>query len=111
MTTEKADKVDRMFEPVVKKAFGNTVEDVMRTMDTAQRNGSQGKYLSTDLKYGVTSSSLSNADKLAKIQPFPSATIANSRKKPLLQSVTCEPGPIDAIEKRMAAVFGRTGKQ
>jgi hypothetical protein len=111
VTTEKADKVDRMFEPVVKKAFGNTVEDVMRTMDTAQRNGSQGKFLSTDLKYGVTSSGLNNADKLAKIQPFPSATIANSRKKPLLQSVTCEPGPIDAIEKRMAAVFGRTGKQ
>lgn len=41
VTTDKADKVDRMYEPVVKKAFGNTVEDVMRTLDTAQRNGSQ----------------------------------------------------------------------
>lgn len=83
-----------------------------RNPKPAFRNPStQGKFLASDLKYGATSSALGNADKLSKIQPFPSATIANSRKKPLLQGVSCEPGPIDAIEKRMSAVFGRTGKQ
>lgn len=59
----------------------------------------------------MSNASLSNAQLLADIKPFPSATIANSRKKPLLQSVHVEPHAVDAIEKRMNAVFGRSGKQ
>lgn len=39
VTKDHHEKVDRMYEAVSKKAFGTTAQDVMRTMEQAQRDG------------------------------------------------------------------------
>ncbi|KAJ1483357.1 hypothetical protein T484DRAFT_1800655 [Baffinella frigidus] len=101
--------VDRMYENIHKKAFGHTVTDVMKTLEQARSDGSKGKFLPHDLRFGVSASALTGASALAKIKPFPSATIANAKKRPLLQAVVCEPTATDGIDKRMGYVFGRSG--
>jgi hypothetical protein len=101
--------VDRMYEPIHKKAFGTTIADVFRTLEQAKSDGSKGKVLPHDLRFGISASALASAPLLAKIKPYPSATIANAKKKPLLQSVACEPTGVDGIDKRLGYIFGRSG--
>jgi len=102
--------VERMCESVNKKCFGYTSDDVMRKIEEARGDGQKGKFLPADIKFGCAPSGLADAALLATIKPFPSATIANQRKRPLLRSVTTEPTAVDGISKRMNAVFGQSGK-
>ncbi|EKX45394.1 hypothetical protein GUITHDRAFT_152708 [Guillardia theta CCMP2712] len=102
--------LDRMFEPVLKKAFGLTTDDVIRTLEQAKSDGAKGLFLPHDLKFGAPASSLGGASALAKIMPFPSPNFANQKKKPLLRSVVCEPTAVDGILSRMEFTFGKSGK-
>ena len=102
--------VERMYEAVHKKCFGYTADDVLRTLEEARSDGSKGKFLPPDIKFGLAPSAIGDAAVLAKIRPFPSATIANQKKMPLLKSVTTEPTAVDGIAKRMNFVFGQSGK-
>lgn len=102
--------VERMAEPVNKKCFGYTGDDVMRKLEESRGDGQKGKFLPSDIKFGCAQSAIADAAALCTIQPFPSATIANQRKRPLLRSVTTEPTAVDGIAKRMNYVFGQSGK-
>lgn len=103
-------KVDRMYEAIHKKAFGLTTDDVIRTLEQAKGDGKAGKFLPDTIRFGVSAGGLNDAVQLAKIKPFPSPTIANAKKKPLLKSVIVEPSAVDGIEKRLNQVFGRSGR-
>ena len=76
----------------------------------ARSDGQKGKFLPSDIQFGCSKAGLADAKVLATIKPFPSATIANQKKKPLLRSVTSEPTAVDGIAKRMNYVFGQSGK-
>jgi len=102
--------VERMCESVNKKCFGYTSDDVKRKIEEARGDVQKGKFLPADIKFGCAPSGLADAALLVTIKPFPSATIANQRKRPLLHSVTTEPTAVDGISKGMDAVFGQSGK-
>ena len=101
--------VERMCEAVNKACFGYTAEDAMRTLEEARGNGQKGKFLD-DVKFECAKSSLADAKVLSTIKPFPSAGLANARKRPLLKAVKSEPTGVDGIGPRMNFVFGQSGK-